>query len=375
MPLLALSTTYPVLVTYGVLASTAVTNSGATQVQGNVGVSGAVQTSITGFPPGTATGILEGTDTPGSTTIAADTELDQMITIINSMAPGTLIAAELGGQTLTPGTYSPIAGSFTLNGTLTLSGGPTDEFIFIESSTFIFAGTSQAIINYGTVDPKNIYWFAGSQITVTPSIPSSSLVGYLVSKGSITMGYGTNDFGGVYARTGTVTLDTNIITQAVVCYAEGTKIFTKRGNVPIEELNEDDMVLSMGNIDDLDHATKSAWKPIVWISKFTTSSKMKEGCPIRIKARAFGVAPFEDLYVSPRHRIVVKDKLVEAMTLVNGRTITQEYEHKHVTYYHIELDTHSSIFANGLLSESFLDVNNRKTFESSPKYVTPMIVS
>lgn len=363
---------YPTLITFGVLGGVSVINTGASTVQGNVGVSGGTQSAITGFnPPGTATGTIQGTDTPGSTTIAAKTELLDLLTAINGLTK-TTIPTELGGTTLSPGAYT--AGTFSLNGTLTLTGGPTDQYFFIAMSTFMFAASSKAVINYGNVDPKNIFWVGNGSITVY-STGSSALVGYLLAKQSISIQANTSDFGGVYASNATVTMDTNIITQAVVCYVEGTKICTDHGNVPIEDLEPGDIVLSMGNIDDLEHVTKFVCKPIVWKSKFTTSSQTKEGCPICIKAHAFGDAPFEDLYVSPRHRIVVGDNLVEARALVNGSTIVQEYAHDRVTYYHIELDTHSSIFANGLLSESFLNVNNRIAFESAPKCVTPMSVS
>jgi hypothetical protein len=86
--------------------------------------------------------------------------------------------------------------------------------------------------------------------------------------------------------------------------------------------------------------------------------------------------PFEDLYVSPNHGIQVKDtmishntvlnkkkyKRVNARDLVNGKTITQSTKTENVTYYHIELDKHSMVIANGVPAESYLDVKNRTTF-------------
>ena len=55
--------------------------------------------------------------------------------------------------------------------------------------------------------------------------------------------------------------------------------------------------------------------------------------------------------------------------MVNGTTITQP-PCKEVYYYHLECDEHSAIVANGLLSESYLDVNNRHVFEHSEKFNT-----
>jgi len=50
--------------------------------------------------------------------------------------------------------------------------------------------------------------------------------------------------------------------------------------------------------------------------------------------------------------------------MINGTTIYQDMNSSEVEYYHLECKKHTSIFANGLLSESYLDLdNNRKIFE------------
>jgi hypothetical protein len=369
---------YPILASFGVLAADGVVNTGNTAVQGNVGVSVGTLSAITGFyPTGTATGTLEAIDTPGSTTVAANTELTNLIIAVNAkVSVATPIPAELGGQSLGPGAYIPSVGTeFTCNGTLTLTGGASDQFFFIATSTITFAASSQAEVTLLGVDGINVFWLANSSLTVKTSIPLSGVTGFFLAANSITLETGISIKGALYARDGAVTLDDNSIKQLVICYAEGTKIFTKRGYVPVEDLDLGDMVMSMGTIDNLDHVPGAFWKPVVWTSKFTSSTRTKDDCPIRIKAHAFGNAPFEDLYVSPLHRIILNNRLVEARALVNGDTIVQEYAHDRVTYYHIELDTHSAIVANGLLAESYLDVNNRKAFEYAPKYVVPTIMS
>jgi len=48
-------------------------------------------------------------------------------------------------------------------------------------------------------------------------------------------------------------------------------------------------------------------------------------------------------------------KRVNARDLVNGKT-------EEVTYYHIELEKHSMVVANGIAAESYVDVKNRTTF-------------
>jgi hypothetical protein len=56
-----------------------------------------------------------------------------------------------------------------------------------------------------------------------------------------------------------------------------------------------------------------------------------------------------------------------AKDLVNENTIYQDMECEDVEYYHLECENHSTIIANGVLSESYLNMDNRSVFENSLK--------
>ncbi len=84
--------------------------------------------------------------------------------------------------------------------------------------------------------------------------------------------------------------------------------------------------------------------------------------PVRIKRGAFGEGvPARDLKISPGHAVHVGGVLIQAGSLVNGVTIMQE-EVESIRYYHVELDSHDVLLANGLPCESYLDDGNRSTF-------------
>ena len=90
--------------------------------------------------------------------------------------------------------------------------------------------------------------------------------------------------------------------------------------------------------------------------------------PVRIREGAFGPgSPKRDLLVSPHHAICVQavdEILVPAWQLVNGASIIQE-ETRFVTYWHVELDTHDLLVADGLAAESYLEMGNRRFFAES----------
>jgi hypothetical protein len=86
--------------------------------------------------------------------------------------------------------------------------------------------------------------------------------------------------------------------------------------------------------------------------------------PVRIRQDAFVPGqPRRDLVLSPDHAVLVAGALIPVRYLVNGATIVQE-DAGTVEYWHVELDRHDVLLAEGLPSESYLDTGNRADFEN-----------
>jgi hypothetical protein len=91
--------------------------------------------------------------------------------------------------------------------------------------------------------------------------------------------------------------------------------------------------------------------------------------PVRVSANAFGEGvPRRDLWLSPGHNIVSEAVLMPISCLINGRSVGQ-IEQDTVEYWHVELDAHDVILAEGLPAESYLDCGNRTAFANGGVFV------
>ncbi|SFK39818.1 Hint domain-containing protein [Methylorubrum salsuginis] len=144
------------------------------------------------------------------------------------------------------------------------------------------------------------------------------------------------------------------------CFASGTTIRTVRGDVTVEALQIGDRVVTASGEE----------RPIRWIGHTKVACRHAVDrarlLPVRIAAHAFGEGrPARDLLVSPGHAICVDllgEVLIPAIRLVNGTTVAQ-VEVAEVTYWHVELESHDILLAEGLPAESYLDMGNRAFFE------------
>jgi hypothetical protein len=207
---------------FAVLAGSAVTNTGPTTVNGNLGVS--PEEAVTGFPPGiVSNGTIHAADA-----VAAQAQND-LTTAYNDAAGRTgaaTVAGDLGGQTLTAGVYNS-ASSLGLTGTLTLDGQGDENavFIFQAGSTLTTASASHVSLIGGAV-PCNVFWQVGSSATLGTD---SVFTGNLLALTSITMTTGATIDGRMLARNGAATMDTNTITRALCPAAESTTTTTGPG--------------------------------------------------------------------------------------------------------------------------------------------------
>jgi hypothetical protein len=74
--------------------------------------------------------------------------------------------------------------------------------------------------------------------------------------------------------------------------------------------------------------------------------------------------PRRDLYLTHGHAIHFDGVLIPVEHLVNHRSILWDNTARVVEYYHLELDDHEVLFAEGAPAESYYDAGNRARFHS-----------
>lgn len=191
-----------------VLAGTSVTNTGATVITGDLGLSPG--TSVGGFPPGILNGTLH-----INTAIANQAKLD-LTAAYNDAAGRTStdmvsLAGNLGGLTLTPGLYKSISSLSISSGDLTFDarGNPAAVFIIQIAST-LSTTSGRKVILIGGALPSNIFWQVGSSATFGTT---TSFQGTIMAMQSISFNTGASLNGRALARNGAVTMAGNTITK------------------------------------------------------------------------------------------------------------------------------------------------------------------
>ncbi len=171
------------------------------------------------------------------------------------------------------------------------------------------------------------------------------------------------DFGGAHApsdyRINSVVDDYPQFTLLlqVACFAEGTRLLTDAGERPVEALRPGDRVATVlgGGL------ARIRWvgQRRIDLARHPEPSRVR---PVRIApgALAAGV-PHRALLLSPDHALHLGGALIPAHLLVNGATITQ-IDAESVTYWHVELDRHDVVLAEGAAVETYLDTGNRGAF-------------
>lgn len=149
------------------------------------------------------------------------------------------------------------------------------------------------------------------------------------------------------------------------CFAAGTGILTPSGMRAIDDLRPGDTVCAKGG-----RQIAVKW---IWVQSIPPNNALGERfAMIRIQAGALGKGlPGRDLVLTSDHALMIDGLLINAGALVNGTTIAHvpavEKQGK-CKVYHIETEGHDLVFAEGCLTETFVDYAGRQAFDNYSEY-------
>ena len=266
-------------------------------------------------------------------------------------------------------------GNGTLVGTMSL-GGPAFTFSF---NAALGSGSGNDIVIQGIAFSSSTAtawsgtfaftdasdFFSNFQLNGAATGATALVVNTALGATSVPVMFGSPFVGNVVSFTisgsgGLANILDSITSNAIQCFCAGTRIATAGGPVAVENLTPGTGIM----------LADGTTAPLRWLGRQSVAPRYLHPArinPVCITAGALGQGlPERDLYVSGDHGVVLDGLLINAMALVNGRTIYQveKMPLDGFTYYHVELDTHAVLLAEGCASESYLDMPSRETFDN-----------
>ncbi|MBI2279897.1 MAG: DUF3494 domain-containing protein [Bacteroidetes bacterium] len=206
---------------YIVLAGSLISNVPTSALTGNIGLSPAAGSNITGFGAGEITGIVYTVDASGPAgsvpnAVGLTAAKGDLTTAYNDAAGRTstdivLLAGNIGGLTLTPGLYKSSGSLQISSGDLTLDAkGDANAVFIIQIASTLNTTSGRKVILAGGALAANIFWQVGTSATLGST---SVFKGTIMADQSISLNTGAVVEGRLLARIAAVTIKGSTVVQ------------------------------------------------------------------------------------------------------------------------------------------------------------------
>jgi hypothetical protein len=260
--------------------------------------------------------------------------------------------------------------TWTLNGNNTLDIGITlaaDATLEIagtvaSNETIVFAGSgAELVVDSSASMVGSVTGFAENQTIDLRDVAPGS-VSYTGGRLDYTAPGGGASFPLTLGVSGTVQASTDHAGGADVtalCFCAGTRLATPGGEARVEHLAVGDKVLT----------ASGTVRPITWIGVgrvLAARGRRSAATPVIVlKGALADNVPHHDLRVTKGHALWLDGVLIPVEFLVNHRSILWDDRAQEVALFHVELDCHDVLLANGVPAESYRDDGNRWLFSNA----------
>ena len=290
----------------------------------------------------------------GANTIEVGSTLTELTGAVLTVT-GTLVND--GSIVLDPSTLD--SGGLIGTGIATIEAGSTLEVQGTVSSgeTIMFAGVgvgADLVLN----NPGSV---AGSVTNFGPgdTIDLVGLESVSYSDGLLSFSGGSFPLSLTNPGSLSISVNNGTVSISALCFCANTLISTPSGERPVQELAVGDMVTTH----------RGAARRIVWVGSgkvLATQGRRNAATPVIVGQSALADnVPNRDLRVTKGHSLYIDDVLIPVEFLVNHRSIYWDDNAQEVELYHIELETHDVLVANGAPAESYRDDGNRWLFRNA----------
>lgn len=154
----------------------------------------------------------------------------------------------------------------------------------------------------------------------------------------------------------------NTVVVYYKCFLPGSMIRTPKGEKAVERLRKGEQVCVY--VDGKEEVREIT--AVIQRRARVDVSKPQDmaGWSVLVSKDAFGPGlPNKDLSVTPEHCFYFEGRFVPARMLINGTSIRYDYSQVEYDYYHVKTEPHSVIWANDVLTESWLDTDVQDIFK------------
>ena len=145
----------------------------------------------------------------------------------------------------------------------------------------------------------------------------------------------------------------------IACFLPGTLIRTDQGEIAVENLKTGDTIVTLS----------SRTRRLCWIGQgraLATRGQRGAATPVIVRKGALADnVPYQDLRITKGHSLYIDGVLIPVEFLVNHRSILWDDRAQEVSVFHLELDAHDVLIANGAAAESYRDDGNRWLFSNA----------